>query len=396
MISDRVVALVVAAGRGSRAGSGGPKQYRDLAGKSVLFHSVTPFLNHGSIAAVHVVIHADDHDLYAKATVDLARLGEPIIGGATRQASVRLGLEAVIRNHPEASLVLIHDAARPFVTTAVIDRVIAGARSHGAAVPAVAVIDTIKRIDETGRVIETPPRSALRAVQTPQGFAIKPLLAAHRAAPHDDFTDDAAVMEHAGHAVTVVEGDRDNIKLTSAEDIEAAKDRLKGTSAMTETRVGQGYDVHAFGPGDHVMLGGIRVPHDQGVLAHSDGDVVLHALTDAVLGAIADGDIGTHFPPSDEQWRGASSDRFLAHAVKLTEARGGKVIHADVTVVCEAPRIGAYRDAMRARIGAILGLPVDRVGLKATTSERMGFTGRREGLAALAVVTVQIPGGDLA
>jgi 2-C-methyl-D-erythritol 4-phosphate cytidylyltransferase/2-C-methyl-D-erythritol 2,4-cyclodiphosphate synthase len=340
-----------------------------------------------------VVIHPDDSSAYASAVRALAdpRLKRPVHGGASRGESVRLGLEAL---HADADdLVLVHDAARPFVSAALLARVIAGGAAAGACIPVLAVTDTIKRVDEDEHVVETVPRARLRAVQTPQAFRHGRIIAAHRAAhalQRDDFTDDAALLEWRGEAVLTVPGDAGNIKLTTRDDFAMAEQRL---AAATETRTGTGYDVHAFGPGDHVWIGGVRIPHDQGVVAHSDGDVALHALCDALFGALADGDIGVHFPPSDPQWRGASSDRFLDFACQRLAARGGRIVHLDVSLVCEAPRVGPYREMIRDRIAAICNIDPGRVGLKATTSERLGFTGRREGLAALATATITLPTG---
>jgi 2-C-methyl-D-erythritol 4-phosphate cytidylyltransferase/2-C-methyl-D-erythritol 2,4-cyclodiphosphate synthase len=395
----RIAALVVAAGRGTRAGDGLPKQYRAIGGRPVLAHVLDIFSAHPAIDTVCVVIDAANEALFREAAgVHAARI-LTALGGATRQASVEAGLAVLGAGATSPDIVLVHDGARPFVTDDLIDRAIAAIVSgNPAAVPGVAVTDTVKSVDAANRVTLTPDRSALRAIQTPQAFAFDPFVAAHRAAAGTGLsvTDDAAIMEAAGHPVLVFDGDLGNIKLTYPADFDAAERRL-GTPAMPpaldDIRTGQGYDVHAFGPGDHVMLGGIRIPHSQGVVAHSDGDVVLHAATDALLGAIADGDIGTHFPPSDPRWRGAASDQFLAHAASLVAGRGGRVAHLDITVVCEAPKVGPHRDAIRARIGEILGIGPDRVAIKATTSEKMGFTGRREGLAALAIATVRLPGG---
>jgi 2-C-methyl-D-erythritol 4-phosphate cytidylyltransferase / 2-C-methyl-D-erythritol 2,4-cyclodiphosphate synthase len=391
-----IIALIVAAGRGSRAGDGLPKQYRRLAGTPVLARTAAAFAAHPAITGIRVVIDPEDEALYREAVAGLAKLGTPIAGGATRQESVRAGLAALVADAPD--IVLIHDAARPFVSAELISRAVAALAEAGgtAAIPGVPVVDTVKAVDARETVQATPDRASLRAIQTPQAFAFHALFEAHRRAEEalmTAATDDAAVMEWAGHAVSVFPGDPVNVKLTYTQDFDAAERRLEGKNAMQETRIGQGYDVHAFGPGDHVWLGGVRIAHDRGVVAHSDGDVVLHAVTDALLGAIADGDIGSHFPPSDPQWRGASSDRFLAHAGARVAARGGRVNNVDITIVCEAPKVGPHRDAMRARIGAILGLSAERIAIKATTSEQMGFIGRREGLAALAVATVTLPGG---
>jgi 2-C-methyl-D-erythritol 4-phosphate cytidylyltransferase / 2-C-methyl-D-erythritol 2,4-cyclodiphosphate synthase len=365
-----------------------------------------------------VVIAPDAAAFYesCRAELDPAvrdKLLPPVAGGATRQQSVRAGLEALARaGAPE--IVLVHDAARPFVDAALIDRAVAAGRDHRAAVPGVAVTDTIKLVEDAGegigRVRETPAREALRAVQTPQSFHFAALLDAHRSAAAAElhgFTDDGALAEWAGLPVVVFAGDLRNRKITQPADLIEA-DRAFGapeagamperSTPMTQyvTRLGTGFDVHAFTEGDHVWLGGIRIPADRGVLAHSDGDVALHALTDALLGAIADGDIGTHFPPSDERWRGAASDQFLAHAVSLVRARGGRIDHLDITVLAEAPRIGQHREAIRARIAEIAGVPLSSVSIKATTTEKLGFVGRAEGLAAQAAATVRLPEAESA
>jgi 2-C-methyl-D-erythritol 4-phosphate cytidylyltransferase/2-C-methyl-D-erythritol 2,4-cyclodiphosphate synthase len=392
----RVAALIVAAGRGTRAGGEIPKQYRALAGVPVLARTASAFVDHPSIAIVQVVIDPADRALYDASLAPSPRIVAPVAGGASRQSSVLAGLEALAIQSPPPDIVLVHDAARPFVSSELIARsceaVVPGVV---AAVPGVPLADTVKQVDGTGHVVATPDRAALRAIQTPQAFDFASLLDAHRRAasvPDLAVTDDAAVMEWAGHSVAVFAGDPGNGKLTLPEDFDAAERRLGG-GLLTDIRTGQGYDVHAFGPGDHVWLGGVRIPHECGVIAHSDGDVALHAATDALLGAIGDGDIGTHFPPSDPQWRGASSDRFLAHAASLIAARKGRIGNLDLTIVCETPKVGPHRAAIRERIAAVLGIAPDRISIKATTSEKMGFTGRREGLAALAVATVILPGG---
>ena len=392
-----VVAIVVAAGRGTRVGDGPPKQYRPLAGRPLIWHSIAALVADSRVHLTQVVIHPDDEAPYRDAisTFDpTSRLLPPIPGGASRQASVHAGLEALAaRSLADETVVLVHDAARPFVGRDLLDRAIAAGRRHGAAVPGIAVTDTIKQVDDTGRVEATPERARLRAIQTPQAFRFATLLAAHRraaAAGLDAFTDDGALAEWAGLHVHVFPGDAGNLKVTQAVDFEEAERRLAAQSPMI-SRVGSGYDVHAFTAGDHIWLGGLRIPHEKGVAAHSDGDVVLHALTDAVLGALAEGDIGTHFPPSDAQWKNASSDRFLAHAVARVTARSGRIDHLDATVVCESPRVGPHREAMRQRIAAIAGVPVSAVSIKATTSEGLGFTGRREGIAAQATATLRLP-----
>jgi 2-C-methyl-D-erythritol 4-phosphate cytidylyltransferase/2-C-methyl-D-erythritol 2,4-cyclodiphosphate synthase len=384
-----VAAVLVAAGRGLRAGGDLPKQYRPLAGEPVVRSSLSLFAWHGEISAVQAVIHPDDKGLYEAAASGL-RLLPPVSGGATRQASVRAGLEALSARSPD--IVLVHDAARPFCSAALVSRAIAACAETGAAVPTLEVTDTIKRVDANGRVAETLDRAQLRAVQTPQAFAYPALLAAHRRAAEDgrgDFTDDAALAEWSGLTVAVFAGEAGNVKLTTEEDFARAEARR--IASLTDLRTGSGFDVHAFGDGDHVMLGGVRIAHERGLTGHSDADVALHALVDAVLGALADGDIGKHFSPNDPRWRGASSDQFLKFAAERVAKRGGRIAHLDLTIVCEAPRIGPHRDAIRQRIAAIAQISVERVAVKATTSERLGFTGRGEGIAAMATATVRLP-----
>jgi 2-C-methyl-D-erythritol 4-phosphate cytidylyltransferase/2-C-methyl-D-erythritol 2,4-cyclodiphosphate synthase len=366
-----------------------PKQYRRILGEPVIRPSLATLARHPEIGAVQPVVHPDDAALFAASIAGLALLPS-VAGGSTRQASVRAGLEALEPRRPD--LVLVHDAARPFASAALVSRAVAAARASGAAVPVIAVADTVKSVDASGAVTGTIDRTNLRMVQTPQAFRFAGLLDAHRrakAAGREDFTDDAALAEWAGLKVTTFEGEAGNVKLTTNEDFTRAEAAKLAT--LSDVRTGFGFDVHQFGDGDHVMLGGVRVPHKQGLSGHSDADVILHALVDAILGALADGDIGVHFPPSDPQWRGASSDRFLAFAVERLRDRGGRIAHLDVTVVCEAPRIGLHRDAIRARIAEIAGIGVERVGVKATTSEKMGFTGRGEGMAAFANATVRLP-----
>jgi 2-C-methyl-D-erythritol 4-phosphate cytidylyltransferase / 2-C-methyl-D-erythritol 2,4-cyclodiphosphate synthase len=384
-----VAAVVVAAGRGLRAAAARPKQYLPILGEPVIRSSLALFATHRCVGAVQAVIHPDDDSLYQQAAAGLELL-PPVAGGPSRQASVRLGLEALVARRPD--LVLVHDAARPFASAALVTRAIAAAAASGAAIPVMAVTDTVKCVDANGSVTDTLDRSRLRLVQTPQAFAFAALLDAHRraaAAGRDDFTDDAALAEWAGHKVTTFEGEAGNVKLTTNEDF--ARAEATRLAALRDVRTGLGFDVHQFGDGNHVMLGGVRIVHDHGLSGHSDADVVLHAIVDAILGALADGDIGAHFPPNDPQWRGASSDRFLAFAVERLRARGGAIAHLDVTVICEAPRIGPHRDAIRASVAAIAGVPIGRVGVKATTSEKMGFTGRGEGMAAFANATVRLP-----
>jgi 2-C-methyl-D-erythritol 4-phosphate cytidylyltransferase / 2-C-methyl-D-erythritol 2,4-cyclodiphosphate synthase len=389
-MADTIAAVVVAGGRGLRAGGDVPKQYREIAGEPVIRPALSAFLHHPQIGAVQPVIHPQDEEAFRAATAGLKKLLPPVWGGATRQASVRAGLEAFAASAP--AIVLIHDAARPFLTEALIGRAIAAARQNGAAVPAIAIADTVKKIDDDARVTETLDRNHLRMVQTPQAFGFELIMAAHRraaAAGRDDFSDDAALAEWAGHRVSVFEGEAGNVKLTTTDDF--ARAEMLRHVALADVRTGNGFDVHAFAEGDHVMLGGIRIPHSRGVTGHSDADVALHALVDAILGALAEGDIGQHFPPSDAQWKGASSDRFLAFACERVRVRGGIIANLDVTVVCEAPRVSPHRDAMRERIAAIAGVSVSRVAIKATTSEKLGFTGRGEGIVAMATATVRLP-----
>jgi 2-C-methyl-D-erythritol 4-phosphate cytidylyltransferase / 2-C-methyl-D-erythritol 2,4-cyclodiphosphate synthase len=389
-MSSKVAAVIVAGGRGHRAGGEVPKQYREIADEPVIRPTLAAFLGHPRIDLVQPVIHPDDRDAFAAATASLEHILPPVPGGATRQMSVRAGLEALRGAAP--GLVLIHDAARPFLTAALIDRAIAAAQEHGAAVPAVAISDTVKRIDAQDMVSETLDRSRLRTVQTPQAFAFDLIAALHQRAAaegRDDFTDDAALAEWAGQRVSVFPGETTNVKLTTSDDFTRAE--ALRAAALADVRTGNGFDVHVFGGGDHVMLGGVRIPHTRGVVGHSDADVALHALVDAILGALAEGDIGVHFPPSDPQWRGAPSDHFLAFACERVRARSGMIAHLDITVVCEAPRIGPHRDAMRARIASIAGIPIGRVAIKATTSEKLGFTGRGEGIVAMATATVRLP-----
>jgi 2-C-methyl-D-erythritol 4-phosphate cytidylyltransferase/2-C-methyl-D-erythritol 2,4-cyclodiphosphate synthase len=383
-----VAAIVVAGGRGLRVGGELPKQYRRIGGLPVLRRSLMAFTTHPEVTSVQPVIHPDDEPRFQEAAEGLP-VRRPAHGGATRQLSVNAGLEALAGDSPE--IVLVHDAARPFASAALVSRAIAAGRA-GAAVPGLAVSDTVKAVDSSGLVVQTLDRARLRTVQTPQAFVFSALLAAHRkarAAGRDDFTDDAALAEWAGLPVGVFEGEAGNVKLTTADDFERAE--REALAALGDVRVGTGYDVHAFTAGDHVMLGGVRIAHECGVAGHSDADVALHALVDALLGALADGDIGVHFPPSDPQWRGAPSEKFLRSAVERVRARRGQIAHLDVSLLCEAPRIGPHREAIRARIAAIAEIAIDRVGLKATTSEKLGFVGRREGLAAYATATVRLP-----
>jgi 2-C-methyl-D-erythritol 4-phosphate cytidylyltransferase/2-C-methyl-D-erythritol 2,4-cyclodiphosphate synthase len=373
-------ALIVAAGRGQRFGQTQPKQYTLLHGEPLLRRTLRAFCGHPRVDRVIAAIHPDDAETFAAVAAGLPVTAVP--GGAARQDSVRQGLEALEAFAPDH--VLIHDGARPTVPQAMVDRVLdALVQAHGA-IPVVPVVDTLKRVGTRGVIGATVPREDLVRAQTPQGFRFATILAAHRQFAGEALTDDAAVMERAGHEVVTVLGDELNIKVTTPDD-------LARLSALTgEIRTGSGFDVHRFGEGDHVMLAGLRVPHTHGLIGHSDADVALHAATDAILGAIGAGDIGLHFPPSDPKWRGVSSDRFLKHAHDLLTARGGMLLHLDFTIICERPKVGPHRSAMVASVAGILAIAEDRVSVKATTTEGLGFTGRGEGIAAQAVATVRL------
>ena len=376
-------AVIVAAGEGLRAGPGQPKAWRTLGGQPIVRWSVEGLLAAGAHEII-VVVAWDRLTATDEALVGLEGW-RAVAGGRTRAESVRAGL-AALRAAPDQP-VLIHDAARPFVGKAHVDRLLAALDGADGAIPTLPVPDTLKRGD--GRVRETVSREGLWRAQTPQAFRLGKLRAAYAQWPDgDEPTDDSSVVERAGGHVAMVAGDPLLMKLTYPEDFMLAEQLAGGRRIV---RMGQGIDAHRFGPGDAVWLCGVRIAHDRGLIGHSDADCGLHALTDAVLGAIADGDIGEHFPPSDPQWRGASSDQFLVHAVNRVAARGGRILGADVTLICERPKIRPHRDAMRARIAELLGLPIDRVSVKATTTEGMGFTGREEGLMAQAVVTVETP-----
>jgi 2-C-methyl-D-erythritol 4-phosphate cytidylyltransferase/2-C-methyl-D-erythritol 2,4-cyclodiphosphate synthase len=380
----RTVALVVAAGSGSRAGGDVPKQFRIVGGKSVLAHAV----EHLRSAGIHNITAVIGATQNTQATCSFGALPLPAfaIGGETRRESVRNGLEAIAADGG-ADAVLIHDAARPFLPAAVVDRLLAALVEKDGAVPVLPVVDSLARA--SGLLEEPVSRAGLVRVQTPQAFRFDAILAAHRSWSNEvEATDDAQVARAAGLEVAAVEGDPMLEKLTYEPDFERAEQRL---AAALTSRTGFGFDVHAFAAGEELWLGGILVPHSRGLSGHSDADVVLHALTDAILGAIGAGDIGDHFPPSDPQWRGAASSRFVEHARSLVEAAGGRIDHVDVTIICEAPKIGPHKQAMRERIAALLRLPVQRISIKATTTERLGFTGRGEGIAAQAIATIRLP-----
>ena len=390
MAAQKTIAvIVVAAGTGERMG-GGPKQYRMLAGKPVLTRTIKAFLRRPDVTWVLPVIHPDHNTLFADLGLNDSKLLPPVPGATSRQGSVLAGLEALAPRAPD--LVLIQDAARPLIEDAVIDGVIAAL--GGAALPVTPVTDTIKRSADGRTVSATEDRRQLHAAQTPQGFAFATILDAHRRAAREptEFTDDAAIAEWAGVPVTLTKGSAHNIKLTHLEDFERAE-RLLGGKTM-ETRTGTGFDVHPFEPGDAVWLGGVRIPHTAKLKGHSDADAALHALTDAIYGALGEGDIGTFFPPSDPQWKGAASAIFLKHAARLVAERGGRIVNLDLTIVCEAPKIAPHVPAMKVVIGEAVGLGPGRIAIKATTSEQLGFTGRNEGLMAMATATLELPRED--
>ena len=384
MTNPKCAALIVAAGHGTRAGEGPPKQYRAVGGMPVLRRSIEAFSAHPNIDTVQVVI-SPEHRSHYDATIAGLSLPPPIPGGETRQESVLRGLEGLASSKP--SLVLIHDAARPLVAAETIAATVHALENADGALPTLAAADTLKRIND-GRVEATLSREGVGLAQTPQGFHFDKILAAHRAARGTSVTDDASIAEQAGLRVVAVAGSRLNFKLTTPEDFLMAEALLAGAGT---SRTGQGFDVHRLGPGDHVWLCGLHIEHTHGLIGHSDADVGLHALTDALLGAAALGDIGQHFPPSDERWRGAPSHLFLTHAAKLITERGGRIEHVDITLICERPKVAPHRAAMVTRIAELLALDPTRVSVKATTTEGLGFTGRGEGIAAQAVATVRLP-----
>ncbi|WP_419828203.1 bifunctional 2-C-methyl-D-erythritol 4-phosphate cytidylyltransferase/2-C-methyl-D-erythritol 2,4-cyclodiphosphate synthase [Sphingomonas sp.] len=377
-----VVALIVAGGSGSRAGGDVPKQYRDLGGATVIARAFDACEG----VPIHIV-HGEGHGAMLAAALACRQPASTTTGGATRRASVRAGLEAIAAAGG-ADLVLIHDAARPGLPPAVIGRLTAALAEADGAVPVLPAVDTLVRL-HGGHVGATVPRDGLARVQTPQAFRFAAILDAHRRwAEEEEPTDDAQVARAAGLVVVAVEGDAALEKITHEADFAAAEARVAATLV---SRTGMGFDVHAFAEGDHVMLCGVRVPHTAALAGHSDADVGLHAITDALLGAVGDGDIGHHFPPSDPRWKGAASGQFLEHAADLIRTRGGEIDHVDCTIICEAPKVGPHRETMRAEVARLLRVPVARISIKATTTERLGFTGRGEGMAAQAVATVRIP-----
>lgn len=379
----QIVALIVAAGRGTRAGGGLPKQYRDVGGEPVLRRTMRSLLASQLVGRILTVIHPDDSDLYEAAVLRDERILPPVHGGAERALSVRAGLEALTEAAPD--LVLIHDAARPFVSTRVIADVVTALADHDGALAAIPIVDALRR-EEAGVCGAPVPREGVWRAQTPQGFRFPAILAAHRANGDPKAADDAEIARAAGLKVALVESEAENFKITTPRDFERAERQAR----MGETRVGLGYDVHAFTEGHSVTLCGIEIPFERSLSGHSDADVAMHALTDALFGAIAEGDIGRWFPPSDPQWKSADSAIFLRKAMERLIARGARLVNADVTIVCERPKITPHAPAMIVRLAEIMGVEPDRVSVKATTSERLGFTGREEGIAALALATVSL------
>ncbi|WP_327754801.1 bifunctional 2-C-methyl-D-erythritol 4-phosphate cytidylyltransferase/2-C-methyl-D-erythritol 2,4-cyclodiphosphate synthase [Sphingobium sp. SJ10-10] len=385
-MTKKTVALLVAAGQGSRAGGDIPKQFRLIGGKPVLTHAFDALARHPVIDSIILVVGAGQ-EADARTALGERPVAAIIQGADSRRGSVRAGLEH-IASSGGAARILIHDAARPFLPGAVIDRLLAALAEATGAIPTLPVTDTLVR-NEAGRAGEIVDRNGLARVQTPQAFHFDVILAAHRTWDSErEATDDAQMVREAGHDVILVAGDERLEKLTYADDFPRAEARLEAARSI---RTGMGYDVHRLTSDEELWLCGIRIPHDRGLAGHSDADVAIHALVDALLGALAEGDIGSHFPPSDPQWRGVASSCFLEYAAERVAKRDGIIEHVDLTLICEAPKIGPHRDAMRARIAEILGLSLDRVSVKATTTERLGFTGRREGIAAQAVATLSLP-----
>lgn len=386
----KVAVLIVAAGKGHRVGADMPKQYISLGGKSILKHTINAFLKVPYVDLIRTVIHEDDHELYQEAIEGLDIL-PPVNGGATRQQSVMAGLQSLGSYEPD--LVLIHDAARPFISTNQIENIIIETAKHGAVIPTLPVTDTMKVVIDD-KIKQTADRNTLARAQTPQAFRYKMIFMAHKRIAQKlkdsvELTDDSAIAEACGIQVLTIPGDEQNFKITTMQDLKKAEDMIKEN--LNDIRTGQGLDVHAFEAGDRVILGGIAIPHDKQLKGHSDADVALHALTDALLGAIGDGDIGTHFPPSDDKWKGASSDIFLRHADKLLKEKQGIISNIDLTIICEAPKINPHVQAIRDNIAEILELAPTRISIKATTTEKLGFTGRGEGIAAQAIVTIRLP-----
>jgi 2-C-methyl-D-erythritol 4-phosphate cytidylyltransferase / 2-C-methyl-D-erythritol 2,4-cyclodiphosphate synthase len=400
MKNSKAIFILLASGKGTRAGGDVPKQYRIIAEKPVLEFPLRTALDHPDIERVLLIVNEKDQSLWQPIIDKYKAKIQIVYGGVTRQISVANALEALAElGATENTIILVHDAARPFISYALISRAIDSAKIHAASIPVLPVTDTIKKVDEQGIIITTLSRNDLRNIQTPQAFKFGILLKAHLAAKttvsqeftgNANFTDDASIVEWAGHKVYSFEGEQSAFKITTKSDFQYAGYHILNQKKYA-TRVATGYDVHAFGDGDHIWLGGLKIPHNRSLIGHSDADPVLHALTDAILGTIGQGDIGSHFPPSDSQWRGAASHIFLKHAVDLLKSQTGRLVHLDSTIVCETPKIGVHREAMRETIATICQVSLNRVSVKATTSERLGFTGRDEGIAAFATVTVELP-----
>lgn len=386
MTDLRYAVIIVAGGRGTRANLARPKQYTPVGGVPLLRRTILAFANHPNVAQIQVVIGESDLDLYQDAVAGITGLLPPVTGGANRQASVKAGLVALLKDPP--THVLIHDGARPFVSEATISAVIAALSSAEGAIAALPVADTLKQANAAGGIEATVPRDRLWRAQTPQGFRFQTIIEAHKNSSDGSATDDASMLEALGIHVALVPDEPSNFKLTYREDFVLAEQLLAGSM---ETRTGLGIDVHAFEPGEAVILCGLHIPHTHKLKGHSDADVALHAIADAIYGAIGDGDIGQHFPPSEEKWRGAPSSVFVEHAKDRLTALGGSLTHVDLTLVCEAPKIGPHRESMREAVAAMLDVPISRIAIKATTSEGLGFTGRREGILAQALATVQVP-----
>ena len=386
-MTQHVAAVLTAAGRGTRFGSETPKQYLSLLGRPVLRHAAEALLAEGLVAALQPVCAAGEEETVVALLAGLPGVLPPVPGGATRQESVRAGLEALAARDPAPEVVLVHDAARPVVPPGTVGRLLAALDMAAGAIPAQPVADTLKR-GEAGLAAATVPRAGLYRAQTPQAFRFPVLLAAHRAATAEA-TDDAQLLEAMGEAVALTEGSETNVKITFPEDLARLEALLM---ARMMPRVGTGFDVHRIAPGRPMVLCGVAIPCEFGLEGHSDADVGIHALCDAIYGALAEGDIGRWFPPSEARWKGADSDVFLRHAAERIAARGGVLANADVTLLCERPRIGPYRDAVQARLAELLGVEPGRIGVKATTTERLGFSGRGEGIAAQAAAMVLLPG----
>jgi 2-C-methyl-D-erythritol 4-phosphate cytidylyltransferase / 2-C-methyl-D-erythritol 2,4-cyclodiphosphate synthase len=381
--TNKIIALIVATGSGTRFGDTLPKQYQTLNGKSILRHTIERLLAHNKIDNVLVTINPDHAEYYKQATKGLNIL-PAVHGGLTRQQSVYNGLKSLQNYAPD--IVLIHDAVRPNVQIELLDRAFESLNDYDGAIPGIPIMDTVKKVKDN-TVIDTIPRDGLYRVQTPQIFHYDKIMTAHEQHKGLTLTDDAAIAERAGLSLAIVESNNWLMKITTQEDLLNMQSMMRATK---ETRIGQGFDVHRFEPGEHVTLCGERIPHTHKLKGHSDADVAMHALTDALYGAISNGDIGHHFPPSEDKWRGASSEIFLKHAHESLQKRGGRIINLDLTIICEAPKVGPHREQMRRNLANILAIDMDRISVKATTTEKLGFTGRSEGIAAQAIANVEI------